>query len=313
MHQLVVNSAPSLYRGYQYQQLPESNTVSPTTQIRSPILNMADVEALDTRAARHETPCGNGTMIWRKWGQGTPVVLFHGGSGSWTHWVKNIPALAGEFEVWAADIPGLGDSADAPDMTTPLSCAQVAADGLRELIPAERRPQLVCFSFGSHVGTLMAGMVGDHLRNMLIIGTAALGIKRPPFNFPKEHSSMTDAEKLAVHRGVLEILMLSKSERIDDLAIALQADNIRKARFRSRVHAGSDAVRKELANVKIPLRTIWGANDIVAYPNVESVLEILAEHHPGLQTRLIPDAGHWVMYEQAEAFNSALLEMLRQD
>lgn len=282
-------------------------TVSASPAIRT----MDDVRNLEATAERHETPCGNGTMVWRKWGAGSPVVLFHGGSGSWTHWVMNIQALAQEFEVWTADIPGLGDSSDAPDMTTPQSCAEVAAEGLRMLIPAERQPQLVCFSFGSHVGTLMAGMVGNHLRNMLVIGTAALGIKRPPFNFPKERSTMSEAEKLEIHRQVLEILMISKPERIDDLAIQIQADNIRKARFRSRVHAASDAVRRGLADVKFPLRTIWGANDVVAYPNIDTVLPILREHHPELAVELIPDAGHWVMYEKADAFNAALLKMLR--
>lgn len=274
--------------------------------------SMEDVQRLDAQAERYETPCGDGGMVWRKWGSGTPVVLFHGGSGSWTHWVRNIPVLAEEFEVWSADIPGLGDSANAPDMTTPQSCAEVAAAGLRQLIPAERAPQLVCFSFGSHVGTLMAKIVGNHLKNMLIIGTAALGIKREPFNFPKERMNMTEADKLDVHRRVLEILMISRPERIDDFAIQLQADNIRKARFRSRPHASSDTVRQTLADVKIPLRTIWGANDIVAHPSLDTVLEILREHHPELKSEIIPDAGHWVMFEQADAFNAALLGMLRQ-
>ncbi|MCB1512919.1 MAG: alpha/beta hydrolase [Hyphomicrobiaceae bacterium] len=272
---------------------------------------MNDVAALDAAAERHETPCGAASMIWRKWGAGTPVVLFHGGSGSWTHWARTIAPLAREFEVWAADIPGLGDSAEPPDMSTPVSCAEAAAAGLRQLIPAERKPQLVCFSFGAHVGTMMAGMVGDHLRNMLIIGTAALGIKRPPFNFPKERSSMTEEEKLEVHRQVLEILMISRPDRIDDLAIQIQADNVRKARFRSRVHAGTDNVRRGLANVKVPLRTIWGAKDVVGYPDLDTVLGILREHHPELRSHIVPDAGHWVMYEQADAFNAALLTMLR--
>ncbi len=49
----------------------------------------------------------------------------------------------------------------------------------------------------------------------------------------------------------------------------------------------------------------------IAYPNLPAVLEVLAEHHPELQAKIIPDAGHWVMFEQADAFNAALTEMLR--
>ncbi len=297
------------------------------------IYTMDDLHRLDQVATRHETPCGEGAMVWRRWtpqslssgggtrvssdggpqddGAASPVVLLHGGSGSWTHWVRTIPVLAQTFEVWAGDIPGLGDSANAPDMTDPQSCGDVIADGIAQLIPAHRQPQLVCFSFGSHVGTLAAQKLGNHLRNMLIIGTAALGIEREPFDFPKEHGRMTDAEKREVHRRVLEILMISDPDRIDDFAIDVQADNIRKARFRSRPHASKDTVRAGLANVHVPLRTIWGAKDVVAYPDVPHVLEILKEHHPELVHTIIPDAGHWVMFEKADQFNAALLEMLQ--
>src|SRR3990172_888777 len=49
------------------------------------------VDAIARAARRIETPWGAGTMVWRVWGSGEPLVLFHGGSGSWTHWIRNIP------------------------------------------------------------------------------------------------------------------------------------------------------------------------------------------------------------------------------
>jgi 2-hydroxy-6-oxonona-2,4-dienedioate hydrolase len=51
-----------------------------------------------------------------------PVVLFHGGSGSWTHWVRNIqPLVAAGRQVIAADLPGFGDSASPPSRgATPM-------------------------------------------------------------------------------------------------------------------------------------------------------------------------------------------------
>src|SRR3546814_6277896 len=48
--------------------------------------------------------CGDGQMVWRLWGEGPPLVLLHGGSGSWTHWFRNIPALARRYRVIAADL-----------------------------------------------------------------------------------------------------------------------------------------------------------------------------------------------------------------
>ncbi len=46
------------------------------------------------------------------------MVLLHGGSGSWTHWIRNIPMLlACGRQVWAQDLPGFGDSASPPSIT----------------------------------------------------------------------------------------------------------------------------------------------------------------------------------------------------
>ena len=75
-----------------------------------------EAHALLKTATRTETPCGAGTLVWHVWGQATrhpawpPLVLLHGGSGSWTHWLRNINALvdAGRW-VLVPDLPGFGD------------------------------------------------------------------------------------------------------------------------------------------------------------------------------------------------------------
>jgi pimeloyl-ACP methyl ester carboxylesterase len=42
---------------------------------------------------------------------GPAVVLIHGFGASWQHWLKNIPALAGNCRVYAIDLIGFGSSA----------------------------------------------------------------------------------------------------------------------------------------------------------------------------------------------------------
>ena len=123
---------------------------------------------------------------------------------------------------------------------------------------------------------------------------------------------MTAAERREVHRQTLAILMFADPNRIDDLAIDIQAMNIAKARFRSREFASTDEIRTTLARVKAPLRAIWGERDVLARPSVEAVYDVLRLYHPELITRTIAGAGHWVMYEASEAFNAALMELLEQ-
>lgn len=121
---------------------------------------------------------------------------------------------------------------------------------------------------------------------------------------------MSDTERNAVHRQVLANLMFTNPDNIDEQAVALQAINVAKARFRSREFADTSDVRDGLARVTVPVKSIWGRNDIVAYPEVEACLEALGLHHPELEYHIIEDAGHWVMYEAADPFNNALVGFL---
>lgn len=277
-------------------------------------VNAAGAAAVAAAAADAEvltTPCGPGRMVWRRWGRGRPLVLAHGGSGSWTHWLRVIPLLKARFELYVADLPGLGDSAMPPAPLTPQSSGRVLAEAIRRLIPRQRRPHLASFSFGGHVSTFAAVELGDWIGDLTLSGCAALGLPQGPgVEFPKESESMTEAEKLGVHRRMLEILMFHDPRRIDDVAIYAQAQNIRAARFRSRPFARSSEIKDNLAHVKVPLKAVWGGNDQTAWPSVDVRLATIREHHPELVARVIPDAGHWAQYEQAEAFAAALIEVL---
>ncbi len=251
-------------------------------------------------------------MVWRVWGAGDPLVLFHGGSGSWTHWIRVIPELCKHYELWVADIPGLGDSAMPPKPWVPQSTADVVVAGLEQLFAKEVKLRMAGFSFGGQIAGLAAAALGDRIRSLTLIGVAALGLAtapRPPF--AKRRAGMSAGEVAAAFRQNLEVLMFAEPANIDALAIHLQAQNIARARFRSRPFAGTDTLARALERVTARLKTIWGTRDIVARPSLEARLDVLRRHHPELKVRLIEGAGHWVMYEAAAEFNAAFLALQR--
>src|SRR3546814_20757568 len=87
-------------------------------------------------------------MVWRLWGDGPPLVLLHGGHGSWTHWLRNIPVLAEHFTTIVPDLPGYGDS-DLPSLTNPVEAealAAIVAAGLDRVVPPPATYHLVGFS-----------------------------------------------------------------------------------------------------------------------------------------------------------------------
>lgn len=270
------------------------------------------VDALARTARKFRTPCGDGSMVWRVWGSGEPLVLFHGGSGSWTHWIGNIPTLSRHYELWIADIPGLGDSAMPPKPWTPASIAEVAAAGIEQLFPGDAPLRLAGFSFGGHVAGLVAAHLQQRVRELTLIGVAGLGLRADPREpFAKERSGMSTAEIAAVYHQNLAVLMFADPAKIDALAVHLQAENIKRARFRSRPFAATDELARALERVTAPVQTIWGTRDVIARPSLPARLDILRRHHPELQIRLIEGAGHWVMYEAAGAFNATFLDLLR--
>lgn len=194
---------------------------------------------------------------------------------------------------------------------TPQSCATAVASGFKQLVAGTDPATMICFSFGCHVGTLAAAELNEHLSTLFIVGTAALGLDQTQqISLPKEHNEMTNSERHAVHHTVLAKLMFADATKIDDQAIALQALNVANARFRSRGFANTSEVRDALADVSVPVKSIWGERDIVARPDLDSCLAALRLHHPELQYRIIKNAGHWVMYEAADEFNAALQDLL---
>src|SRR2546427_152992 len=77
---------------------------------------------------------GAGDVVWRIWGGGDPLVLLHGGTGSWMHWVRNIEVLARDFMLVVPDIPGSGESADPEAPISAQRIGMTLAGGLDAII-----------------------------------------------------------------------------------------------------------------------------------------------------------------------------------
>lgn len=281
---------------------------------------IALVERLHARCEKRFTPCATGRMVWRIWGGGEPVVLLHGGSGSWTHWIRNIPAFARDYRLYIADLPGLGDSDMTPRLYDPADhvgsaemVAGIVSAGLRELLPARQRFHLVGFSYGAVSGGFVARSLGRQVRSYTIIGAAALGIEWPGLRgrLRVEAPDMTEAERLDVQRHNLHVIMLAASPASIDAGTAwLQAENTRRARLRTHTVAPSDTLIRALRELDVPVHAIWGDRDVFANPGLDERLRLIRSLHPSATATTIPDAGHWAMYEAADACNRELERIL---
>lgn len=268
------------------------------------------IAAWERAATRVETPCGDGAAAWRLWGAGPAVVLLHGGSGSWLHWLRALPALAPRFRVAAPDIPGLGDSALPPgEDPGPGDCARELARGLDAALGPGVPVHLVGFSFGANVAGHLAARIGARARSLTLVGAASLGLPHPRLDLLKVRH-LEGAARAAANAENLRRLMIHDPARVDALALAIQERNVRLARLRSAPHAPGDGLKRALWATAAPLAGIWGERDQVAWPAVQARLDVIRARDPAAMTAVIPGAGHWVMHEAPDGFNAALLRVL---
>jgi pimeloyl-ACP methyl ester carboxylesterase len=269
------------------------------------------IEEAEAHAVRTVTEVASGAMVWRAWGAGPPLVLLHGASGSWTHWIRNVLPLAAHHRVLVPDMPGYGESDAPPEPHTADRLAELVTAGIDRMLPPPAAFDLAGFSFGAIIGGLVAARLGARLRTLLLLGPGGLGLEpASPRALLRLEPAMAPEAIRHVHRENLRTLMLAHPESADELAVTLQIDNVQRARFRSGTIPVSDVLLRALPAVRAHLAGIWGGRDAFTSHHLEESRRVLAAADPRFEMRVIDGAGHWVNYEAAEEVNALLPEML---
>src|SRR5580693_1926224 len=231
-------------------------------------------------------------MVWHCWGSGPPLVLLHGGYGSWSHWIRNVLPLSRQFRVIAPDLPGLGDSATPPEPWTAEGLAAIIVKGLDIILPKGVAPHLAGFSFGGVIGGVVAAQLGDRLKAFTVVGSNGMGLERSPTPLERVKPDASEDEEFATHRYNLNQLMIHDPAKIDELALYLQKTNHARARMRSRRFSRSGALVEALPRISARLDGIWGERDATAVPHLDERARILRGFQPSARFAVVPGAGH---------------------
>lgn len=285
----------------------------------------ADRRPADRRQA--ETPFRRtaGGVAYREFGPeipdpkipgGEPLVLLHGGAGSWLHWVRNVDALAARFRVLAVDAPAFGDSAPVPGEITDEGYLELFRAAVAEMAGDAPRVHLAGFSFGGFIAAEMAVRLGARTASLSMTGGAGYG---PPEGRPFTLDSKrrlrerlgrtpTEAELRAMHAENLAKLMIWDRAKIDDWAVGMQHRNVARTRFDSRRLSWADGTPELIARHRRPVLVVYGEHDAAAIPPIEVRIARCRAARPDLESRIIPGCGHWAMYEAPETVNRLLLD-----
>lgn len=274
------------------------------------------IAEMDAHAAHHDPEHGGVRVRWRRFGPAhasvPPLVLLHGGHGSWLHWIRNIEALSADRALWLPDMPGFHDS-DVPRAMVagdaPLDPLLEALGGtLDTLIGAGTPIDLGGFSFGGLTAAKFAARRGA-VRKLALLGSGGHGtLRRMAVEMINWRAAPDRAAEAAALRHNLAALMLHDPAAIDALAFAIHDISCHGTRLRSKEISLAGGLQQALEAHAGPQLLLWGEFDVTADPR--PLVAQLTGGHPQRRGIVIDGAGHWVQYERADETNRAMREFL---
>jgi pimeloyl-ACP methyl ester carboxylesterase len=237
------------------------------------------------------------------------IVLLHGLGSSSADWELQIPTLAERYRVLAVDLPGHGRSPRPRGAWT----VEGMAAGVAGLLAAldEQPVHVVGLSLGGCVALALALDYPARVRSLVLVNTFAR--LRP--------AGLRGAGRMAARLGLLLTAPMPRvaayvarglfprpeQRPLYDEAVARLGRNPRGGYLAAIRAIGRFNAGPRLAALRCPTLVVAGDRDQTV-PRAAA----LALHRgiPGAQFRLIADSGHATPYDQASAFNEAVLSFL---
>jgi 3-oxoadipate enol-lactonase len=253
-------------------------------------------------------------LYYEETGNGEPLLLISGLSGTTLGWEPVRPALAARLRVISFDNRGAGRSSAPPG---PYSTRQMADDAAALLDRiGVARAHVVGLSMGGMIAQELALTYPDRVDRLVLLATY-------PRLRPGVHDPWLDAWLHAWERGMdsssFEICMMPwmvspAFMAQHDLVEAALVEALRDpypasaAGIAGQVAAcrAHDA-RDRLAGIAAPTLVLVGADDILS---PVSYAEELAERIPGARLQVLERCGHIPHLEEPEAVTAALLAFL---
>ncbi|WP_213953756.1 alpha/beta fold hydrolase [Variovorax sp. dw_954] len=274
----------------------------------------AVIERIDALSTHHD-PVHEGVRVrWRRFGSDAgkaPLVLLHGGHGSWMHWLRNVEALSAARAVWVPDMPGFAESgtppAPAPGEAAIDPLLKALGGTLDALIGARTPICLGGFSFGGLTAAKFAVKRGAVERLFLIGSGGHATLRRLSIEMINWKKSVNrEAERAALQHNLGALMLHDKA--FDPLAFEIHDISCHGTRFRSKDVSLSGGLQAALDALACPQLLVWGEFDVTADPR--PVVAALVAGHPNREGVVIDGAGHWTQYERAAEINALLLRWL---
>lgn len=256
------------------------------------------------------TRAGAPRMAVHRQGRGPDLVLFHGGMGSWKHWIRNVEPLATRFTVHALDHPSYGDSAAVARAMTGPAYLDLVHGLFVEMFPGEAPLRLAGFSFGGAIAANLARRLGPRVTHLCLISPGGFPARRFGDRPTRSYREAGDDEARfrEICRHNLLVNMLSAAHSVTEQAVDIQAAGVRQARFDSRKVSAGGTLLGDLAQLSCRIRLLWGERDDSPFRPANLLIDEIRQVVGALDVHRIAAAGHWSAFENAPEVNRLMLE-----
>jgi pimeloyl-ACP methyl ester carboxylesterase len=228
------------------------------------------------------------------------IVFVPGSGGNHTLWENQYEALQGEFNVASVNLPGHGLSGGAGERDV-----MRYVEWVKKTIGALglRGPVLAGHSLGAAISMNFAIREGYLLSAIVTVGG---GVKMPvnPMILEKIHSDLPSVISMVVKFAI------SKANR-DAVGPYLQEglEKVSPDVFYGDLYACDRMdIEAQVGSIAIPTLVVCGDDDKMTPPDMS---RFVADAVPGAKLALIEGAGHYVMREKPDEFNSVLSAFVR--
>jgi pimeloyl-ACP methyl ester carboxylesterase len=216
-------------------------------------------------------------------GEGEPLVLVHGLSGSRRWWDAVLPALSARYACHLLDVPRFG-TAFRPEQTAAWLGEYADEAGLRGI-------RLVGHSLGGAAAARLAALRPELVRALVLVSAAGMPSGRRPGGF------------------ALPLVAALRTTTPSFLA-RLTADALRTgpdALVRGWLYAARVDVREQARAISAPTLLVWGDRDTLV---PSALADEWRRAIPQARLVVLEGVGHVPMVEQPDAFAQALLDFL---
>jgi pimeloyl-ACP methyl ester carboxylesterase len=271
-----------------------------------------------------ELATDQGVLRYHEAGQGPPLLMLHGsgpGVTGWRNFRGNLATFAEHFRCLVLEFPGFGvsDPTDQHPMLTASGAVIRFLDGL-----GLQQVDVIGNSMGGIVGTQVALAHPDRVRRLVTIGGIGRNIFSPSpgegIKLLMEFTEQPSREALVrwLHSMVYDPALVTEELIEERWRQATDPDTLASARRmygRKAMAANAKAMAASdtppywamLHRLKAKTLITWGRDDRVS--PVDMAL-VPMRTIPDVEVHIFPNCGHWVMIEQKEAWESAVLAFL---